>query len=103
VLSWLPRVVARKQVFWLTATGAPLTAARAAALGLLTSVAPAGELTATVDDAIDALLVHAPRVQVAIKDLLATMRDMDSGAADAFATERLITGSMQRSAADEHG
>lgn len=102
VLAWLPRVVGRKQAFWLTATGKAIDADRAAALGLLTAVSRAGGVEAAVDDAVAELIGHSRRVHVGIKQLLATMGDMTSAGADAFAAERLIIGSMSRSSAGEH-
>lgn len=102
VLAWLPRIVGRKQAFWLTATGEPIDASQAAALGLLTAVAPPGSLSKAVDEVIAQLRSHAPRVHRDIKELLATMSDLDAAAADAFAIERLIIGSMSRRMGDEH-
>ena len=103
VLAWLPRVVGRQQAFWLTATGQAIDAERAAALGLLTAVAPAEQVEAAVDAAVATLLDHSHRVHIGIKELLGTMDGMDAAAADAYATERLIIGSMSRSSGGEHG
>lgn len=102
VLAWLPRVVGRKQAFWLTATGEPIDAAHAAALGLVTAVAPTDGLPTAVDSVIAQLRSRSPRVHRDIKELLATMADLDVAAAEAFATERLIIGSMSRRDGEEH-
>lgn len=102
VLAWLPRIVGRKQAFWLTATGEAIDAAGAAALGLLSAVAPEGGLTDAVDRAVTLLRRHNPQTHRAIKDLLTVMADMGRPAADAFATERLIVGSLGRRRDGEH-
>lgn len=102
VLAWLPRIVGRKQAFWLTATGEAIDAERAVELGLLTAVAPTNGLTTAVDDVVAGLRTQTPRVHRGIKELLATMADLDRPAADAFATERLIIGSLARRRDGEH-
>jgi methylglutaconyl-CoA hydratase len=102
VLAWLPRVVGRKQAFWMTATGEAVSAARAVELGLVTAVAEEGAVAEAADAAVALLRAQTPRVHTGIKSLLGTMGGMDRDAADAYATERLIIGSMSRSRGGEH-
>lgn len=97
VLAWLPRLVGRRHAFLLTATGEPVTAARAAELGLVTTVAPSLEaLPAAVDDVVTALRSRSPRVHGEIKSFLAATEGASQDAAYALAEERLIVGSMAR-------
>ena len=103
VLAWLPRRVGRAQAFRLAATGAAVDADRAAALGLITEVAPSDDaLPDLVAAAIDALLTRNPRVHREIKSLLQSTSDMSEGQAYRLALDRLVIGSMRRSSAAEH-
>ena len=97
VLAWLPRLVGRKHAFRMTATGARIDAAQAAAIGLVTAVAPADErLAATVDGEIAGLRRRSPRVHAEIKDYLRATADLAEPHAYDLALDRLVLGSMAR-------
>jgi methylglutaconyl-CoA hydratase len=102
VLSWLPRIVGRKQAFWLTASGERLSAERAQALGLVTAVVPADRLEGEVDELVTRLRSFQPRVHRAIKDYLNATEDLPRSAAAGLATEKLILGSLSRRREGEH-
>lgn len=96
VLSWLPRIVGRRQAFLLTATGEPIGAERAVELGLLTAVAPsATALPAVVDDHVAALTARSSRVHAEIRSFLSVTADASEDVAYAVAEERLILGSLR--------
>lgn len=97
VLAWLPRVVGRREAFWLTATGRDLPATRAVELGLLNAVAPSRDaLVKTVDDVVDELCARSARVHGDIKDMLRFFADLgDEQALDA-SVDRLVVGSLRR-------
>lgn len=97
VLAWLPRLVGRRHAFLLTATGQPVAAARAAELGLVTTVAASLDaLPAAVDEVVAALRARSPRVHGEIKSFLTATEGASQDAAYALAEERLIVGSMAR-------
>lgn len=103
VLAWLPQRIGRSQAFRLAATGTAIDAAKAAALGLITDVAPSDDaLGKTVADEIAALRSRNPRVHREIKSFLQSTSDMSEAQAYRFALDRLVIGSMRRSAAAEH-
>lgn len=97
VLTWLPRLVGPKQAFILTATGERIDAKRAAELGLVTEVShdDAGleELTTR---RIAALRRWSPKVHTQIATFLRSTSDMTEAQAYNLASERLITGSLER-------
>ncbi|MGH3315281.1 MAG: enoyl-CoA hydratase/isomerase family protein, partial [Nocardioidaceae bacterium] len=77
VLAWLPRVVGRREAFWLTATGQALTADRAAELGLLNEVVDTRDaLAKRVDDMVAELRSRSSRVHGDIKDMLRVFGDL---------------------------
>lgn len=97
VLSWLPRIVGRRQAFLLTATGAPIGAERAVELGLLTAVAPSAEaLPAAIDEHVAALCARSRRVHREIRSFLVATDGAAAEVVDALAEERLIVGSLSR-------
>ena len=103
VLAWLPRRIGRAHAFRLAATGDSIDARRAAELGLITEVAPSDEaLPKVVADTIAALVARNPRVHREIKSFLDATSDMSEAQAYRFALDRLVIGSMRRSAAAEH-
>lgn len=103
VLAWLPQRIGRAQAFRLAATGAAVDAERAAALGLITEVAPSADaLSGVVTAEIDALLTRNPRVHREIKSFLQATSDMSEAQAYRLALDRLVIGSMRRSTAAEH-
>lgn len=97
VLAWLPRVVGRQQAFRLTATGRKIGAAEAAALGLVTLVAPSdAALATTARDEIAHLTKHSRRVHGEIKTFLRASTDLSADAAHDLAAEKLVVESLVR-------
>ena len=97
VLSWLPRIVGRKEAFRLAATGRRIAADRAAQLGLVSVVADRDDdLEALVDDEIAGLRKHSPRVHAEIKDFLRARSDLSESQSYDLAIDRLVLGSMAR-------
>ncbi|GIE97458.1 enoyl-CoA hydratase/isomerase family protein [Paractinoplanes rishiriensis] len=97
VLAWLPRVVGRREAFWLTATGSPLEASRAVELGLLNEVADSpSALTKRVDEMVTELRSHSPRVHADIKDMLRVFADVGDERALDVSIDRLVVGSLRR-------
>jgi methylglutaconyl-CoA hydratase len=97
VLAWLPRVAGRREAFWLTATGDPLSAARAAELGLLNEVVETrDELTKRVDEMVAQLRTRSPRVHADIKDMLRAFGELGDDSALDASVDRLVVGSLRR-------
>ncbi|MBU2664059.1 enoyl-CoA hydratase/isomerase family protein [Actinoplanes bogorensis] len=97
VLAWLPRVVGRREAFWLTATGSPLAADRACSLGLLNEVvADQPALTKRVDEMVAELRSHSPRVHADIKDMLRAFGELGDDSALDASVDRLVVGSLRR-------
>lgn len=97
VLAWLPRVVGRREAFWLTATADPLGAGRAADLGLLNEVVEDREaLVARVDEMVAQLRARSPRVHGDIKDMLRIFADCGDDQALDVSVDRLVVGSLRR-------
>lgn len=97
VLAWLPRTVGRRAAFWLTATGEPIDASRAVALGLLNAVASSRqELTRAVDTYVDALRTAKPRVLSEIRELLRAGEELHTDQALELSIDRLVVGSLRR-------
>ncbi len=97
VLAWLPRVVGRREAFWLTATGEPLQADRAAELGLLNEVVDDGDqLVKRVDEMVAALRSRSARVHGDIKDMLRVFADCGEDQALDVSIDRLVVGSLRR-------
>jgi len=97
VLAWLPRVVGRREAFWLTATGQQITAARALELGLLNAVAPdPAALQADVDERVALLRRGDPRALAEIRDMLRAMSALSDDEALDMSIDRLVVGSLRR-------
>ncbi|MGH3365767.1 MAG: enoyl-CoA hydratase/isomerase family protein [Nocardioidaceae bacterium] len=97
VLAWLPRVVGRREAFWLTATGQALNADRAAELGLLNEVVDTRDtLAKRVDDMVAQLRSRSPRVHGDIKDMLRVFSDLGDERALDVSIDRLVVGSLRR-------
>lgn len=97
VLAWLPRLVGRKQALYLTQTGRKISAARAAEIGLVTSVSPSdAALEVSVRGEVAGLAEHAPRVHAEISAFLRASSDLSEDQAYDLAVEKLIIGSMER-------
>ncbi|MCO8276690.1 enoyl-CoA hydratase/isomerase family protein [Actinoplanes sp. TRM 88003] len=97
VLAWLPRVAGRREAFWLTATGEPLPAVRAAELGLLNEVVDTREeLTERVDEMVAQLRSRSPRVHAEIKDMLRAFGELGDDSALDASVDRLVVGSLRR-------
>lgn len=97
VLAWLPRRVGRSQAFLMAATGRPVDARTAAAMGLVTEVADSDDaLPKLAAQTVAALTERNPRVHREIKSFLTATADMTEAQAYRLAVERLMIGSMRR-------
>jgi len=97
VLAWLPRVVGRREAFWLTATAEPLGADRAATLGLLNEVVDDRDLLVKrVDEMVGQLLSRSARVHGDIKDMLRIFSDCGDDQALDVSVDRLVVSSLRR-------
>lgn len=97
VLAWLPRMVGRREAFWLTASGDPVSGAEAVRIGLLNEVVDGVDaLDAAVARRVDALLRAKPRVHVDIRRMLQSVESLTPGQAYELASDRLVLGSMRR-------
>ncbi|GLP82323.1 enoyl-CoA hydratase/isomerase family protein [Mycobacterium antarcticum] len=97
VLAWLPRMVGRREAFWLTATGEPVSGDEAVRIGLLNEVVddPAA-LDAAVARRVDALVRAQPRVHTNIRQMLASVESLTPSQAYELASDRLVLDSMRR-------
>jgi enoyl-CoA hydratase/carnithine racemase len=97
VLAWLPRLVGRREAFWLTATGEPLAADRAKELGMLNGVVESVEqLRSDVDARVAALRARSPRVHSDIREMLRVFDSVGSEDALDASIDRLVVGSLRR-------
>lgn len=97
VLSWLPRIVGRKEAFRMAASGRRIDAHRAAELGLVNVVAATdAALQATGDEEVAALRKQSPRVHAEIKDFLRARDGLTDAQAYELAVDRLVLGAMAR-------
>ncbi len=97
VLAWLPRVVGRREAFWLTATAEPLGAERAVRLGLLNEVVDDRDLLVKrVDEMVAQLRSRSARVHGDIKDMLRIFGDCGDDQALDVSIDRLVVGSLRR-------
>ncbi len=94
VLTWLPVALGRRQAFWLTATGEPLSAGEAERAGLINQAVPADQLEAAVTGVTDRLLRQPPSVCGQIKQDLAAFRGLSVTEASARAVDRLALRSL---------
>lgn len=90
VLSWLPRLVGRRQAFWLTATGAVLAADEAQRLGLVNFVTETEHLDQLVAEVVQTLLKPPARVHAEIKRDLRDFDEAGASTASRMATDRLL-------------
>jgi enoyl-CoA hydratase/carnithine racemase len=97
VLAVVPRVLGRRQAFWMAATGDAIGAAQAVELDLVNEVAPSLDaLPGVVDERVAALRARSPRVHAEIRSYLEATADVSQDTAFALAEERLILGSLAR-------
>lgn len=95
VLAWLPRIVGRRQAFLLTATGRKISAAEAAALGLVSDVVSSDAALGTeVDTAVQDLLTADARVAREVRRFLNETAEMPLRGAYALAEDRLVVESL---------
>lgn len=94
VLSWLPRVVGRRQAFWLAATGSVLSAGEAEQLGLVNVVTTSDNLDATTSSMVESLLSSPPRVHSDIKRDLRDFEQASAGTAGLMAIDRLLISTL---------
>jgi methylglutaconyl-CoA hydratase len=97
VLAWLPRMVGRREAFWLTATGDPVSGDEAVRIGLLNEVVDGVDaLDAAVARRVEALVRAKPRVHVDIRRMLHSVESLTPAQAYELASDRLVLGSMKR-------
>ena len=94
VLSWLPRLVGRRDAFWLTATGTVLSATEAQQLGLINFIAGPGALRSRVDEVLSQLLQFAAEVHQEIKRDLRDFAQVDQATTYRIARDRLLLTSV---------
>lgn len=94
VLSWLPRLVGRRDAFWLTATGTVLSASEAQQLGLINFIAGPGALRSRVDEVLSQLLQFAAEVHQEIKRDLHDFAQVDQATTYRIARDRLLLTSV---------
>jgi enoyl-CoA hydratase/carnithine racemase len=98
VLAWLPRMVGRREAFWLTATGEPVSGDEAVRIGLLNEVVgDTAALDAAVAKRVDTLVRAQPRVHTDIRRMLHSVESLTPSQAYELAADRLVLGSMRRS------
>lgn len=98
VLAWLPRMVGRREAFWLTATGESVAGDDAVRIGLLNEVVDdVGALDAAVERRVEALIRAKPRVHAEIRRMLRSVESLTPDQAYELASDRLVLGSMRRS------
>lgn len=97
VLAWLARVVGRRQAFWMTATGEPVSGREAVELGFVNEVV---EDEAALDQAVarrvDALRSRAPRAHTEIRSMLRAAADLTEEQSYDLSAEKLVLGSLRR-------
>lgn len=95
VLTWLPYVIGRKQSFWMTSTGANISASEAKELGLVNFVVEPDFLDKRTDELVESLLAAPDGVCGQIKNDLInqqwlTMREDSLAAVDRLALRSLM-------------
>lgn len=97
VLAWLPRMVGRREAFWLTATGDAVSGDEAVRIGLLNEVVDGVDaLDAAVDRRVETLVRAQPRVHTEIRRMLQSVESLTPAQAYELASDRLVLGSMRR-------
>lgn len=97
VLAWLPRVVGRRQAFWLTATGEAISGAQAVRLSLINDVvATQADLDRETDRRIGVLQERSPRVHTEIRSMLRSASALTEEQSYDLSADRLVLGSMRR-------
>jgi enoyl-CoA hydratase/carnithine racemase len=86
----LSRMVGRKAALEMLLTGRFVTAAEAAAMGLINRAAPAADLDRLVDEAAAAIAAKSPRVVALGKDLFRRQIEMNLADAYLLAGERMV-------------
>lgn len=97
VLAWLPRLIGRRNAFWLTATGAVIDSAAALEMGLINEVVTdLAALDAAVEHRVDVLERHDPRVHAEIRGMLRASAGLTEEQAYELSADRLVVGSLLR-------
>ena len=97
VLAWLPRMVGRREAFWLTATGDPVSGDEAVRIGLVNEVVDDTEaLDVAVARRVEAIQRAKPRVHTDIRRMLQSVESLTPEQAYELASDRLVLGSMRR-------
>lgn len=96
VLAWLQEAVGRRVAFWLTATGARITAARAAELGIISEAVAPDDLEPRVANVVAALRRHDPRIHQEIREFLRATDQSTEEHATEMARACLVVGSLRR-------
>ena len=98
VLAWLPAMVGRREAFWLTATGEPVSGDEAVRLGLINEVTDdVAALDEAVAKRVQTLVRAQPRVHTEIRKMLRSVESLTPEQAYELAADRLVLGSMRRS------
>jgi methylglutaconyl-CoA hydratase len=97
VLAWLPRVVGRRQAFWLTATGRAVRGQHLVELGLASEiVTDAPALDRRISELTNELTTHPARVHAEIRSMVNASMDLTLAQAYELSAGRLVIGSMRR-------
>lgn len=97
VLAWLPRVVGRRQAFWLTATGQVISGVQAVQFGLINDVVDTrAELDEETERRVRLLLERSPRVHTEIRSMLRSASTLTEEQSYDLSADRLVLGSMRR-------
>ena len=97
VLAWLPKMIGRREAFWLTATGESVSGAEAVRVGLVNEVVDDVEgLDAAITRRVEALVRAEPRIHTEIKAMLRSVDSLTPTQAYELASDRLVLGSMRR-------
>jgi methylglutaconyl-CoA hydratase len=101
VLAWLREAVGRRTAFWLTATGARISAARAVELGIISEAVAPDDLESRVAEVVAALRRHDPRIHREIREFLRATDQATEEHATEMAKACLVVGSLRRQGAGQ--
>lgn len=97
VLAWLPHMVGRREAFWLTASGAPVSGDDAVRIGLLNEVVDDTDaLDSAITNKVEALLAGEHRVHNEIRSMLRSVESLSERQSYELARDRLVLGSLRR-------